>query len=92
LDVCLNRDGGKGATPPDGWRECSMSSVLAIFGYEASRWATAADILTTLSDASRATWNATYVSPDSVVLGQLLGGLKRDAVGAIIDASVLQAS
>lgn len=87
-DVCLNRDGTRGA---EAWTGCIAESVLAIFGYEPGRWATREQILTTLNDASRASWNSTFVAR-GFTLGGYLGGATYSDAGEITGAKVLQAT
>ena len=84
-DVCLNRNGARGAAAP---AACVASNVLAIFGYDPAAWATQAAILSTLNDP--ASWNRSVVGPGFVAEGSL-GGVVREG-GAIRSAKAISSS
>jgi hypothetical protein len=82
-DLCFNISGGQGAADP---LQCSMNNPLEVFGYNASKWSSKADILATLND--RTTWDPTLTGPGFVLEG-VLGGVEKSTDGNILDAKVL---
>ena len=65
---------------------CVQSSVLALFGFNATRWASTAAIQATLNNA--ATWDQSVVGAGFVLEG-VLGGLTRTEAGGVQTASAL---
>lgn len=84
-DVCLNRNGDRGAASPSA---CVASNVLAIFSYDPAAWRTETAILATLNDP--ASWNRSVVGP-GFVADSALGGIERVS-GQIASARALAAN
>lgn len=87
-DLCLNRNSGEGV--PEGQvLNCEMSNPLELFTYDQSAWATPASLVAGLNDP--AGWDDELVGR-GFVLDSVLGGIERDANGAITGAKVISMS
>lgn len=84
-DVCLSSNATEGV--PDGNAlGCSMNNVLQVFSYNPIMWGTDAQVLEVLNTPSQ--WNSALTGR-GFVLDSVLGGIVRDANGAVQSATTL---
>jgi hypothetical protein len=84
-DLCKGRTGERGASSPSG---CTYTSILSLYGYNASLWATSEALLAMLNEPAR--WNRKQVG-EGFVLESALGGVRKEG-GRIVSADVVSES
>lgn len=84
-DVCLSTNATEGVPSGDP-TGCTMSSILAVFSYDLSRWGSDAVMLDTIN--TPALWDADLAGR-GFILDAVLGGVVRDEGGAVESATTL---